>query len=153
LTGIVTRFLRPLGLGLVGVKDQHKRFKWLVTKDGSTYEHHLASGFEKGIIDFMARVAMCLVSSSASRFTQLFIDEGLLAADVTNRSKLGELISQISQDFCGIIMVSHMPEMTEMTEGSINVVRVPVSPTVHHRGNMGKRKFNDMISMKNANND
>ena len=153
LTGIVTRFLRPLGLGLVGVKDQHKRFKWLVTKDGSTYEHHLASGFEKGIIDFMARVAMCLVSSSASRFTQLFIDEGLLAADVTNRSKLGELISQISQDFCGIIMVSHMPEMTEMTEGSISVVRVPVSPTVHHRGNMGKRKFNDMISMKNANND
>ena len=49
LTGIVTRFLRPLGLGLVGVKDQHKRLKWLVTKDGSTYEHHLASGFEKGI--------------------------------------------------------------------------------------------------------
>jgi hypothetical protein len=141
LTRIVTRFLSPLGLGLVGVKDQHKRFKWLVTKDGSTYEHHLASGFEKGIIDFMSRVAMCLVSSSASRFTQLFIDEGLLAADVTNRAKLGDLINQISHDFCGIIMVSHMTDITDtLCEATSNVVRVAVSPTLVHRGSAAKKR-------------
>ena len=115
LCHLVTKFCKPVGLELKGwCEPRDQRFRWSVKALHATGNDWIgASGFEKCILEFTARVAMCLLSNARCRYTQLFVDEGFTSADGSNQGRLPGLIAEIAKcrRFHSILLVTHMPAL------------------------------------------
>jgi hypothetical protein len=119
LCDLVSGFCQPVGLGLrvsSTIAGSKAAFRWqVVSRGGGSNDWTGASGFEKSMLDFAARVAICFLSNARCRYKQLFLDESFTAADKRNQAHLPALLRSIarSKQFSTIMVVSHMQSLTD----------------------------------------
>ena len=127
LCDLVSSFCKPVGLGLRVTSTMgggKAYFRWqVVSEGGASNDWTGASGFEKSMLDFAARVAICFLSNARCRYKQLFLDESFTAADRRNQAHLPSLLRSIarSEQFSTIVVVSHMQSLTDSFDAADGV--------------------------------
>lgn len=89
----------------------------------------LASGMEKMISSLAIRVALINISS-LPKTSMLLIDEGFGTLDETNLESCGRLLHSLKKSFRNIIVISHIDEIKDIVDNSIEIMREGVDSYV-----------------------
>lgn len=89
----------------------------------------LASGMEKMISSLAIRVALINISS-LPKTSMLLIDEGFGTLDETNLESCGRLLHSLKKSFKNIIVISHIDEIKDIVDNSIEIMREGVDSYV-----------------------
>jgi len=89
----------------------------------------LASGMEKMISSLAIRVALINISS-LPKSSMLLIDEGFGTLDETNLESCGRLLHSLKKSFKNIIVISHIDEIKDIVDNSIEIMREGVDSYV-----------------------
>ena len=102
-----------------------------ISDELGTRNYETFSGGESFRIDFAIRIALSklLASRSGAPLPILFIDEGFGSQDSSGQEKLTEVIQSIQSEFEKIIVITHMEQMKESFEETIQVVKTESGST------------------------
>ena len=91
----------------------------------------LGSGMEKMMASIAIRVALINVST-LPKTNILMIDEGFGALDETNLESCGKLLQSLKKYFRNIIIISHIDQIKEVVDNSIDIMRKGVDSYVYY---------------------
>jgi DNA repair exonuclease SbcCD ATPase subunit len=111
--------------GSVNINICHKKMK--------PYNVQLASGFEKFIIGLAIRMTLGQISLSAKP-NFLIIDEGWSCLDSEYKNNITNVMSYIKNQYTHVIVISHLEEMKNQIDYTINIERVNNYSYVDTRG-------------------
>ncbi len=102
-----------------------------ISDELGTRNYETFSGGESFRIDFAIRIALSklLASRSGAPLPILFIDEGFGSQDSSGQEKLTEVIQSIQSEFEKIIVITHMEQMKESFEETIQVIKTETGST------------------------
>jgi DNA repair exonuclease SbcCD ATPase subunit len=90
----------------------------------------LGSGMEKMMASLAIRVALINVST-LPKTNILMIDEGFGALDETNLESCGKLLQSLKKYFKNIIVISHIDQIKDIVDNSIDIMRKGVDSYVY----------------------
>ena len=91
----------------------------------------LGSGMEKMMASLAIRVALINVST-LPKTNILMIDEGFGALDETNLESCGKLLQSLKKYFKNIVIISHIDEIKDIVDNTIDIMRKGVDSYVHY---------------------
>lgn len=90
--------------------------------NSNPYNVSLASGFEKFIINLAIRLVLGNISMS-SKPNFFIIDEGWSCMDTENKNNIPAIMDYLKSQFDHIIIISHLEELKNQSEYTINIER------------------------------
>jgi exonuclease SbcC len=114
---------------LTGVRSEELYIN--ISDEIGTRSYETFSGGESFRIDFAIRIALSKILSSRSGapLPILFIDEGFGSQDSSGQERLIEAIQSIQGEFEKIIVITHMDQMKEQFEDTIEVIKTDQGST------------------------
>lgn len=102
-----------------------------ISDELGTRNYETFSGGESFRIDFSIRIALSklLAARSGAPLPILFIDEGFGSQDSSGQEKLTEVIQSIQSEFEKIIVITHMEQMKDSFEETIQIVKTETGST------------------------
>src|SRR5690606_21299838 len=98
------------------------KFNWYISKaNRNLVPINKSGGFVQYIVGLALRISLGRFCSTS--FRQLFIDEGFVAADKSNLSKMPEFIHSLLSYYRNIILVSHLDIIRDCGDVCINIQR------------------------------
>lgn len=84
------------------------------------------------ISGFAMRISLAQLGATSIKSFQLFIDEGFTACDAENRSRVGDLLKDLSHKYKQIIIVSHLEDINACAHEHIHITRYNDYSSLHY---------------------
>jgi DNA repair exonuclease SbcCD ATPase subunit len=99
----------------------------------------LSSGFQKFVLDLVLRISLSQISTTVSKPEFLIIDEGFGSLDKTNFGEVLRCLNIVKKMFKYILVISHIPELQQMSDVRINVLSNQLHSKVEFGTNLSSK--------------